>query len=376
MKLLIVAGGGGHFAPALAVIEQLPKDVEVLVVGRKYTFEAEKTESLEYKTAQQLGIAFEPLTTGRLQRRLTPYTFLSLAKIPVGYFQALGIVKQFKPDVVLSFGGYVSVPVAFAAKTLGIPVIIHEQILRAGLANKIVATFAKKVCVSWKESTKFFPETKVVVTGNPIRKVQSSKFKVQSFDDKFPLIYVTGGSSGAHAINELIEQSLEKLLQKYTIVHQTGDSQTFADFDRLKKKKEELPEALQKRYIVTKFVDASEVFSLMDQAALVISRSGINTVTELLSLGKPCLLIPLPHGQHNEQLTNALFVKQKGIADVATQEELTGEKLYDLITKMFEQIDEYKKHGITSKEEIIPDAAKNIISIVEHVNNETKNTRA
>src|SRR5690348_2431659 len=108
MKLLIVAGGGGHFAPALAVIEQLPKDVEVLVVGRKHAFEGDEALSFEYQTAKQLQIPFVPLTTGRLQRKLTRHTLASLAKIPAGYFQAVAIVKKFKPDVVLSFGGYVS----------------------------------------------------------------------------------------------------------------------------------------------------------------------------------------------------------------------------------------------------------------------------
>src|SRR5262249_29683860 len=133
---------------------------------------------------------------------------------------------------------------------------------------------------------------------------------------------------------------------------------------------------MQKRYIVTKFVDASDVFAIMNKADLVISRSGINTVTELLSLGKPCLLIPLPHGQHNEQLTNAQFVEQKGIAEVAMQDDLSGEKLYELVTEMIAHLDNYKKHAHAAKNEIIPDAAKNIISIVEHVNNETKITRS
>src|SRR5882672_580704 len=141
MKLLIVAGGGGHFAAALAVIEQLPKEWDVMVVGRKYAFEADKTVSFEYQTAQKLGIKFAALTTGRLQRRITRHTVQSLARVPVGFFQAMSVLKAYKPDVLLSFGGYVSVPVAFAARTLHMPIIVHEQILTARLANKIVAKF-------------------------------------------------------------------------------------------------------------------------------------------------------------------------------------------------------------------------------------------
>ncbi len=373
MKLLIVAGGGGHFAPALAVIESLPKDTDVMVIGRKYAFEGDRAESLEYQTAKKLGIKFVSLTTGRLQRKLTRHSLFSLAKVPVGYFQAVKVLQSFKPDVVLSFGGYVSLPVAFAAKTLAIPLVVHEQILGAGLANKIVANFADKVCVSWKESAQFFPEKKVVITGNPIRKVQSSTFKIPS-DEKLPVLYITGGSGGAHGINVLIEDCLEKLLGKYIVIHQTGAAKEFGDFDRLDAKRESLPAELKKRYVVTKFVDPHEVASIMDQADLVIARSGINTIIELLSLGKPSLLIPLPYGQHNEQLTNALFVKQAGIAAVAKQQELSGEALYTRITKMIENIGVYKEQSNAAKKLVIPDAAVSVINVVTYVNSKKKIT--
>lgn len=374
MKLLIVAGGGGHFAPALAVIEALPKDVDVLVIGRKYTFEGDTTESLEYRTAKKLDIKFVPLTTGRLQRQLTRHSFVSLAKVPVGYFQALKVVKEYKPDVVLSFGGYVSVPVAFAAKSFSIPIVVHEQILGAGLANKIVSKLADKVCVSWKESARFFPSDKVVVTGNPIRKFQISNFKFQIYNENLPVIYVTGGSGGAHGINVLIEACLEKLLEKYIVIHQTGDAKEYGDFDRLEKKRESLAGDLKKRYVVTKFVDSGQVMDIMKQANLVISRSGINTATELLSLGKPCLLIPLPYGQHNEQLTNAQFIKQVGIAEVAQQKDLTGEALYALISKMTENLGHYQEKSQKAQEEVISGAAEKIIEVVNDVNGKKKIT--
>lgn len=382
MKLLIVAGGGGHFAPALAVIGSLPKDVAVMVVGRKYTFEGDTTESLEYQTAKKLDIPFFPLTTGRLQRRFTRHSLVSLAKVPVGYFQALNVLKNFKPDVVLSFGGYVSVPVAFAAKTLGIPIVVHEQILSAGLANKIVAKFAEKVCVSWRESAKFFPREKIVITGNPIRRVILNEVKNHKFekilrhspqDDK-KIIYITGGSGGAHGINVLIEDCLEKLLEKYYVVHQTGDAKQFGDFDRLEKKREGLSARLKNRYTLTKFVESGQVLDLLEKADLVVSRAGINTITELLSLGKPCLLIPLPHGQHNEQQSNAMFVRQLGIAEVAEQKNLTGDSLYALITKMFENLDTYQESGQKAKEEVIPDATEKVIEVINNVNAKKKTT--
>jgi UDP-N-acetylglucosamine--N-acetylmuramyl-(pentapeptide) pyrophosphoryl-undecaprenol N-acetylglucosamine transferase len=373
MKILIVAGGGGHFAPALAVIEALPKDIDVMVIGRKYAFEGDSAESLEYQTAKKFGIAFVPLTTGRLQRKLTKHTLLSLAKVPAGYLQALKVLQSYKPDVVLSFGGYVSVPVVFAAKTLRIPIIVHEQILGAGVSNKIASKFADKVCVSWKDSAKFFPKEKVVLTGNPIRKVQKSSFTLQN-KEKLSIIYVTGGSGGSHGINLLIEDCLEKLLEKYIVIHQTGDAKQFGDFDRLEKKRESLEIKLKNRYIVTKFVDPHEVFSIMDQADLVVSRSGMNTVTELLSLGKPCLLIPLLYGQHNEQQTNALFVHQAGIAEVANQRELTGEALYNQINHMMMSIETYIENGKSAKNLVIPNAAEAVIDVVTNGNTEKKVT--
>jgi UDP-N-acetylglucosamine--N-acetylmuramyl-(pentapeptide) pyrophosphoryl-undecaprenol N-acetylglucosamine transferase len=376
MKLLIVAGGGGHFAAALAVIEQLPKDWEVMVVGRKYVFEGDKTLSFEYQTASRLGLRFETITTGRLQRNLTKHSLISLAKVPVGLVQSLKLLKDYKPDVVLSFGGYVSVPVGLAAKALGISVIVHEQIMHAGLANKIVAKFAKKVCISWPQSAKYFPKEKVVLTGNPIKQLKGAKFVIQNFNAKFPVVYITGGSGGAHALNALIEGCLENLLEKYTLVHQTGSAKMYGDFERLTKKKHSLSPELQKRYQVLRFVEPDEVLSLFEQADLVVSRSGINTVTELLSLGKPCLLIPLPYGQRNEQLTNALFVKEKGIAEVLQQPGLTPETLFEKITEMMKSLRTYTAQSQKAKEAVILDAANQIIALVAHGYEQTKSAKS
>ncbi len=373
MKLLIASGGGGHFSPALAVIEKLPKDWSFLVVGRKYPFEGEKTLSLEYQTAKKLGIPFQSLTTGRLQRRFTRHTILSLFKIPYGLTQALFILKRYKPDAVLSFGGYVAVPVCMAAKILSIPIVIHEQTLGAGLATKITAKLADKICISWGKSEKYFPASKTVLTGNPIREFQISNFKLLPAGKAGPtlndrkMIYVTGGSGGAHAVNTLVEGALEKLLEKYIVIHQTGDAREFGDFERLEKFKEALPKELRERYITMKFVDPSLVFKFLKEADLVISRSGVNTVTELLSFGKPCLLIPLPYGQHNEQLQNALFVQEVGLGEVVDQQSLTSEKLYEKVVEMFTSLGKYKAHAEEAKRLVDVDAAEKIIKVVNSV---------
>ena len=375
MKLLIVAGGGGHFAPALAVIEKLPKDWELLVVGRKYVFEGDQSLSLEYQTATKLNIPFSTLTTGRLQRKFTRSTINSLFKIPIGLSQATSIITKFKPDVVLSFGGYVSVPITLAASILRIPLVIHEQTLEAGISNKLIAKFAKKICISWEESRKFFPENKTVLTGNPLRKefemgdLRTDEFKKNIPDIKVdePTIYVTGGSSGSHAINILIEGCVEKLLQKYNIIHQVGEATQFKDFERLSKLRESLSDELKVGYTLVKFIEPSKVADYLTASDLVISRSGMNTVTELMYFGKPSILIPLPYGQHLEQLKNAQFMKKLGLAEIAEQNELTSDKLILLINNMFSRIDIYKSKAGGGKKLIEINAADKIIEVIKDV---------
>ena len=372
MKLLIVAGGGGHFSPALSVIEKLPKDWDVLVVGRKYVFEGDQSFSLEYQTAMKLDIPFKPLTTGRLQRKFTRYTINSLFKIPVGLTQATAILTKYKPDVVLSFGGYVSVPVALAAFILRIPIVIHEQTLEAGVANKLVAKFARKICISWEQSGKFFPASKLVLTGNPLRKEFIKGANRAERTTKFPVLYITGGSSGSHAINILIEGILEKLLEKYYVIHQAGDAGQYKDFERLTKLQSSFSKELSERYILSKFVEPAKVSDYLNLADLVIARSGMNTVTELICFGNPAILIPLPYGQHQEQLKNAQFIKDLGLAEIAEQNVLTPEKLYLKIQHMFDNMDMYKKNAPAAQELIDINAAEKIIEVIKHAGDKKK----
>src|SRR5262249_5080325 len=148
------------------------------------------------------------LSTGRLQRSFTKHTIPSLLKIPSGFFQSLFIVTKHKPDVVVSFGGYLSVPIAFAANFLKIPIIIHEGTFEIGLANKLIAPFATKVCISWKSSENYFPKKKTVLTGTPFTQSKpSEKIKklISQFSDR-PIVTIVGGSSGSHAMNVLVEK--------------------------------------------------------------------------------------------------------------------------------------------------------------------------
>jgi UDP-N-acetylglucosamine--N-acetylmuramyl-(pentapeptide) pyrophosphoryl-undecaprenol N-acetylglucosamine transferase len=364
MKIALI---GGHLAPALALIDAAPENTAFIFFGRKHTMEGDSALSLEYRTITDLNIPFLAITTGRLQRNLNLRSMLSLMKIPYGIRQALRMLREHRPDVVIGFGGYVSVPVCLAAYILRIPVIIHEQTLGIGIANKFIAKFATKICLSWQHSEQFFPKGRTIVTGNPVRqwKMEDGKLKIEK--KTRPLLYITGGSTGAHAINVLVEECLESLVHDFDIIHQTGDSKEFRDFDRLSKIRAGMIKKFQERYHMTKFVPPAEVGVIMQQADFVISRAGMNTVTELLYFGKPCLLIPIPVGQKNEQLMNARFLKKTGIGDYAHQGDLTPDIFLKKVRMMVEHRAKYQVHAHDAKTLVRSDAASRIMKIAYEI---------
>jgi UDP-N-acetylglucosamine--N-acetylmuramyl-(pentapeptide) pyrophosphoryl-undecaprenol N-acetylglucosamine transferase len=349
MKIAII---GGHLTPALSVIEHLPKDVEVIYIGRKFALEGDPAYSLEYQAIHARNIPFIHITTGRLQRSFTSKTLPSLAKLPQGFMQAAKILKKEKPDVILSFGGYVSVPISIVGKLMGIPVVIHEQTLEAGLANRMVAPFANAICVSWESSKKFFPKKRVILTGNPsVTAIFESAKPHKMKKGVVPRLIIVGGSLGSHALNVLVEGCLADLLRQYEVLHQTGDAKEFHDFDRLATKRDTLGPVLRDRYSLTKFIDPKDIISVFESADLVVSRAGINTITTLLLLNKPALIVPLPTSQKNEQGKNAQFFKQHGLGEIFNQTIGTPEKFFILIDAMMKHKDRYQ--NIQSTEELI-----------------------
>ena len=362
MKLAII---GGHLSPALSVMEALPKDIEILFVGRKYSFEGDKALSLEYKTVRSLNIPFAEITSGRLQRKLTRYTISSLLKFPVGIIQSFLILRKFKPDAVVGFGGYVSLAVTLSAFLMRIPVVIHEQTLEAGISNKIISTFAKKICISWDSSRPFFPKEKTVLTGNPVRKFTIDNFQF-SIDKKLPTVYITGGSSGSHFINKLVEGCIKGLLEKFNVIHQTGDS-AFGDFDRLANLRLNFPSLLRARYILKKFIDPSVVGSILSNSDLVISRAGVNTMTELIYFEKPAILIPIPFSQGSEQLKNAKFLESHNLGKVMLQNQTDSKSLYQEIALMFEEKGKYELDKTKSGSLHVDINAQKIVEVIKYV---------
>ncbi|MCL5784011.1 MAG: UDP-N-acetylglucosamine--N-acetylmuramyl-(pentapeptide) pyrophosphoryl-undecaprenol N-acetylglucosamine transferase [Patescibacteria group bacterium] len=346
MKVLV---SGAHFTPAVAVIEELRKidKIEIVYVGRKTTLEGDKTPSVESQVLPELGVKFISIITGRLQRSFTIYTIPSLLKIPIGLLQAFYIILSEKPDVILSFGGYVAVPTVFAGWLFSVPIIIHEQTLVSGLANKISALFADKIAVSFKRSE--FKGEKVILTGNPIRQevIEVSK-SGSGRQSELPTVLVSGGNQGSHVINVVVEQVLNKLLKLAAVYHQTGDSK-FRDFERLQKKEND-------RYKVFKFI-SKDWTKVLAKSDLVISRAGINTLSELAFLGKPTLLIPIPNKEQNK---NSRFFEELGLVNILPQAKLSGETLLSEIKLMLNDLKSLKEKAKGAKSIVIPDAAKRL----------------
>lgn len=330
MKILII---GGHVTPALAVIDEI-KHHEIVFVGRKFALSHETTESFEYKEVTARGIRFINLVTGRLNRSFSVESVRSLALIPRGFFRARQIIRTEKPDRVLSFGSYLAVPVAYWAHVYKVPVYTHEQTIQPGLANRLISRWAKKVFISFPQSRQFFLPEKVVQTGNPVRrailKAANAPFHIPK---KRPVIYITGGSLGSHSINVHIETILKDLTKEFYVIHQTGDTQKYNDYERLARHADE-------NYMLRKHVSAAELAYIYQESDLVICRSGANTVFELIALQKPAVFIPLPWSGHDEQRRQANLMKDAHVARVFEQSRPSME-LLDIVRQMTDNINKY-----------------------------------
>ncbi len=320
---------GGHLTPALALIEEIQKDNqnwEIHYIGRKKALSKSKENSFEYQTlTQRTDVTFHSLITGKLTRKLRFETLINLIKIPLGCFHSLLLLLKIKPQKVVSFGGYLSVPVVFKSWLLGIPSYTHEQTSTLGLANKINSLFVKKVAVSFPWVKHLVPKNKGVLTGNPISQSfydyqpnKNSKLLKVINSAKKPILFITGGKTGSRKINQTIKKALPGLKQDFFIIHQIGLDETTQ------------PQETE-GYYSTRFISHPEMGWLFKQAHLVISRSGANTLLELASLKQPAILIPIPWASQNEQYKNANFLEQTGLAKIIEQKKLSPNNLLKTI---------------------------------------------
>lgn len=297
---------GGHLTPALATIEMIRKihpSWKVFFIGRKYSLEGSSALSEESRIIESMEIPFFSIVTGRLKRSLSVSTIVNLLLIPIGIVQSLLLLISHRPVVVLSFGGYVAVPVALASWLLHIPVITHEQTSSLGFANRIIGLIAQVICVSNDKTDSKYYAKKIRMTGLPIRSSLQNPPKETSFTlpRNQPIIYCIGGATGSYSVNHLIYSSVPILCKSFVLVHQVGRAwiQEAHEFTCLQDK------AIQKNYFVFPYLDASDHSWLLHHTEVIISRSGANAVEEISMSDATAIFIPLPWSAANEQYLNA-----------------------------------------------------------------------
>ena len=350
MKKIVLTGGGtaGHVTPNLALLPSLKEaGFEIAYIG-SYT-------GIERQLVTDFGIRYTGVSTGKFRRYLDVKNLTDPFRVIKGFGEAKRFLKEYKPDVVFSKGGFVSVPVVRAAHSLGIPCIIHESDMTPGLANKLCYGSAVKICCNFPETVSSLPEKKAVLTGTPIRSElftgdAAKGREVCGFEDDKPVIMVTGGSLGAMAVNQAVRDALPVLLEKYNVVHLCGKN-------KIDNMMLTIPGYKQFEYIKDEMKD---LFALAD---VVISRAGANAICEILALRKPNILIPLPSkASRGDQLLNAKSFEAQGYSVVLDQDDLTNKLISETVDSIYENRDKY----ITAmKNSAQQDAISKIMSIIK-----------
>ena len=338
LRLLIAGGGtGGHIFPAEAVLQELAArdiPVEAMWIGQRGGREEEvaRKHGIQFATIQ-VGKARQ---TGELKDRIL--NVIDKGRVLIGVPQAWQKVRGFKPDVIFATGGYVCMPTALAGASFA-PVLVHEQTVQIGSANRMASRRASTLAVSWdqaiEDANRKGIKARVVNTGNPVRSSlnqgdASRGFAAFGLDPDLPLLYVTGGAKGSVPVNKLISDSLPKLLEDMQIIHQTGRAAENQDADKLAQLRETLPTHLRERYVVRDFI-RDELPDVFAAASLVVGRAGAGTITELTYLAKPSVLIPLVPTSGNEQVRNANMLAEAGSAIAIEQASTTSDQLADEI---------------------------------------------
>lgn len=352
---IVLCGGGtaGHVMPNIALLKYLKNYFKnIYYIGSINGIE--KDILSDYPQ-----IKYYPITSVKLIRGFNLKNFLIPFKLIKGYNQSKKILKELKPDIIFSKGGYVSVPVTMASKSLKIPVVAHESDFNLGLANKLILQNCTKMCCSFEETAKSLGN-KGVFTLSPVRDSlflgDAKKAKKEcGFDNNKPTILVIGGSLGAKAINEYMFKISDKITHKFNVIHIVG--------------KGNLNKTIKTtNYYQIEFVsEIQDYFSLCD---IVVSRAGSNTINEFLVLNKPMLLIPLPKGNsRGDQILNAQNFVENGFATLLNQEDMTESSLICAINNLYAQSDKIRQNQAKFKGK---NGTKNILNVILDSINKSK----
>lgn len=350
MKKIVLTGGGtaGHVTPNIALLPSLRQaGYEITYIG--------SYDGIEKKLISDFDIPYTGISTGKLRRYLDIRNFTDPFRVIKGFSEAKKYLKEYRPDVVFSKGGFVSVPVVRAAAALDIPCIIHESDMTPGLANKLCFPVAEKICCNFPETLRMLPEEKAVLTGSPIRAELAQGNKIAGLDlcgftANKPVILVIGGSLGAANVNKAVRDALPQLLEDFQVVHLCGK-------DKIDNLLLATPGYRQFEYV------KAELKDLFAMADIVISRAGANSICELLALKKPNILIPLPStSSRGDQLLNAASFEAQGFSIVINEDDLTTELLTDKVHELFSNRQSY--HDAMSRSGQM-DSIRTIMKLIE-----------
>ncbi len=342
MKILFTGGGtGGHIYPIIAIKSAIEKNatnkqIDFFYLGpddfAKQAFEQEKFKS-------------KFILAGKFRRYFSLANFIDLLKIPIGLVQSLWHLFRIMPDVVFSKGGYGSFPVVIASWLYRIPIVVHESDSVPGLANKLSARLAKKVIVSFQEAVDYFSDKKTILLGNPVRErlLDGNKQKGRKIFDLIsekPVILIMGGSQGARRINQLVLNTLPRLIEKCEVIHICGKN----NFEFMKEEKEKLlhdsgPDK-KGSYHLYPFLGQKKLKHAYAISDLIISRAGAGGIFEVAAVGKPSILIPLSNSASNHQVKNAQALTGTGGAIMLEENNLT---MNLFLSNIFELIDNPEK---------------------------------
>ena len=330
-KKIVLTGGGtaGHVTPNIALLPALREaGYEIAYIGSE--------DGIEKELMNDCDIPYIGVPTGKLRRYFDWKNFTDPFRVLKGYAKARSFLKGYRPDVVFSKGGFVSVPIVRAAASLKIPCVIHESDMTPGLANKLCFGAASKVCCNFPETMAKMPKDKAVLTGTPIRAELFSGDRQKGLElcgfaaDK-PVLLIMGGSQGAASVNQAVRSHLDELLRDFQIVHLCGAGKYDASKDGIDGYK-------QFEYVKE---DLSHLFAAAD---LIISRAGANAIFEILALRKPNLLIPLSIGTRGDQILNARSFEAQGFSKVLVESENEGildKKLVSTVQKLYRDREKY-----------------------------------
>ena len=337
MKRIVLTGGGtaGHVSPNQALIPLLLKEGwEIHYIGTKAGIERTLIEPME-------GVTYHAVSSGKLRRYFDLKNFTDPFRVIAGVFQSFNIVRKLKPSLVFSKGGFVSVPVVVGAALCRVPVVMHESDITPGLANKLCKPFAKAVCTTFPECAKLLG-SKGLLTGTPLRSTifsgeREKGLALVGFDGSKPVLMMIGGSLGAQTVNAALREALPELTKKFDVLHVCGKGNRDEKLDAM-------PGYRQFEYLSAELPDA---FACAD---IVLSRAGSNSLSELMALKKPMLLIPY-HSGRGDQVLNANSLKARGLAHVMIQSDMNAKSLTDALDALWED-----RKLLTQRLAALPDA--------------------